>query len=188
MEKNMQKGRSMIEMLGVLAVVGVLTVTGFAMVDKMRKNQQTTRVMDDIAEMAQKTRQFLREYDGDYCRIAYNCYVVEKMNNEKMVPSGMEYDSENKKFVNLDDVQFSVNYTNHAGTGDYTKVLFKLYIDNATEEMCLKIATANWGNDSSGYANIITIGSQTIKGDVSIEAATAYCAVEPRPQIVLNYR
>lgn len=183
MEKNMEKGRSMVEMLGVLAVIGVLTISGFALVDKMRKNHQVSRVMDEIAIVAQKTRSFLREYDSDDACIHPSCSIVQKMNADNMIPDSLVY--EDKKLVNVDDVRFYVDFTNHSSTQE--KVLFKLYVENVTEEMCLKIATANWGGASTGYNNTIKIGDNSvIEGDVSISVATQQCADDLT--ITMDYR
>ena len=49
MKKISQSGRSMMEMLGVLAVVGVLSVGGFAMVSKMQASYEANKVMDEIS-------------------------------------------------------------------------------------------------------------------------------------------
>lgn len=183
MEKKMENGRSMIEMLGVLAVIGVLTVSGFALVGKMHSSRQVSRVMDDISEMALKTRAFLREYDSDNACTHPTCSIVQKMNADNMIPDSLVY--EDKKLVNVDDVRFYVDFTNHSGTQE--KVLFKLYVENVTEEMCLKIATANWGGASTGYNNTIKIGDNSvIEGDVSISVATQQCADDLT--ITMDYR
>lgn len=180
MEKKMENGRSMIEMLGVLAVIGILTVSGFALVGKMHSSHQVSRVMNDISEMALKTRAFLREYDSDNACTHPTCSIVKKMNEAKMIPSGLEY--EGKRLINLNDVRFYVDYP-----ANNDSVLFKLNIENLTEEMCLQVATANWGDISStGYREISINNKAAIKGNVSLQKATDDCSENAK--ITLSYR
>ena len=62
MMKDLQNGRSMLEMLGVLAIVGVLTVGGFGLVSKVNNNNQINNVVDEISSLAAKVRIVARDY------------------------------------------------------------------------------------------------------------------------------
>ena len=59
-----EQGRSMIEMLGVLAIIGVLSVGGFNMVNKMQTSYSNNQVLDAAGELATRTRVLMRDYDG----------------------------------------------------------------------------------------------------------------------------
>ena len=53
---NSQSGRSMIEMLGVLAIIGVLSVGGLDMVSKARRNNQMNSLVSGISKLVNTFR------------------------------------------------------------------------------------------------------------------------------------
>ena len=60
---NNESGRSMIEMLGVLAIMGVITVGAIAMISAAMKSQKRTTVQDEVAQIVTGVRALLGEYD-----------------------------------------------------------------------------------------------------------------------------
>lgn len=60
---NEQSGRSMIEMLGVLAIMGVITVGAVTMISAAMRGQKRNAVQDEIAQITTGVRQLLGEYD-----------------------------------------------------------------------------------------------------------------------------
>lgn len=73
MYKNWEKGRSMIEMLGVLAIIAVLTVGGIAGYSKAMKKYQANKVVGEIIQVLAKIKELsenewkvLSENDGWY--------------------------------------------------------------------------------------------------------------------------
>ena len=58
-----ESGRSMIEMLGVLAIMGIITVGAISMISAAMRSQKRTVVNDDIAQIVTGVRQLLGEYD-----------------------------------------------------------------------------------------------------------------------------
>jgi type II secretory pathway pseudopilin PulG len=58
-----ESGRSMIEMLGVLAIMGVITVGAITMISAAMKSQKRTAVNDEVAQIVTGVRQLLGEYD-----------------------------------------------------------------------------------------------------------------------------
>ncbi len=65
---NPQSGRSMIEMLGVLAIMGIITVGAITMISAAMRSQKRTAVNDEVAQITTGVRQLLGEYD-DYSNI-----------------------------------------------------------------------------------------------------------------------
>lgn len=63
-----ESGRSMIEMLGVLAIMGVITVGAIGMISAAMRMQKRTAVNDEIIQIVSSVRQLLGEYD-DYSNI-----------------------------------------------------------------------------------------------------------------------
>lgn len=58
-----ESGRSMIEMVGVLAIMGMLTATAFALISLGINRQKQSRVMDDVVTMVSGVRGLLGDYD-----------------------------------------------------------------------------------------------------------------------------
>ncbi|MCL2017856.1 MAG: hypothetical protein FWG80_03755 [Alphaproteobacteria bacterium] len=66
---NQESGRSMIEMLGVLAIMGIITVGAVAMISAAMRSQKRTAVQDEVAQIVTGVRALLGEYD-DYSGIS----------------------------------------------------------------------------------------------------------------------
>lgn len=58
-----ESGRSMIEMLGVLAIMGVITVGAIGMISTAMRTQKRTSVNDEVLQMVTQVRTLLGEYD-----------------------------------------------------------------------------------------------------------------------------
>ncbi|MBO7042714.1 MAG: type II secretion system protein [Alphaproteobacteria bacterium] len=58
-----ESGRSMIEMVGVLAIMGMLTATAFALISLGINRQKQARVVDDVVTMVAGVRSLLGDYD-----------------------------------------------------------------------------------------------------------------------------
>jgi len=58
-----ESGRSMIEMLGVLAIMGLITVGAIGMISTAMRTQKRSAVNDEIIEIVTGVRQLLGEYD-----------------------------------------------------------------------------------------------------------------------------
>jgi hypothetical protein len=60
---NQESGRSMIEMLGVLAIMGVITVGAITMISAAMRSQKRTAIQDEVAQVVTGVRTILGEYD-----------------------------------------------------------------------------------------------------------------------------
>lgn len=58
-----ESGRSMIEMLGVLAIMGVITVGAVGMISTAMRTQKLTTVNDQVVQMVTMVRNLHAEYD-----------------------------------------------------------------------------------------------------------------------------
>lgn len=58
-----ESGRSMIEMLGVLAIMGVITVGAITMISTAMRTQKRTAVNDEVMQIVTSVRQLHGEYD-----------------------------------------------------------------------------------------------------------------------------
>ena len=109
-----ESGRSMIEMLGVLLVMGVITVAAVQMIGAAMRSQQRTTVQDDVAKMVTGVRQLLGDFD-DFSNINNNIFAAIGVNNRN--PLGGVYElsvnpSDRRQFVvaitglNTNDCEF----------------------------------------------------------------------------------
>ena len=58
-----ESGRSMIEMMGVLAIMGVITVAAIAGINSAMNMQKRNTVNDEVLQMVAQVRQTFSEYD-----------------------------------------------------------------------------------------------------------------------------
>lgn len=68
MNMRQESGRSMIEMLGVLAIMGVITVGAIGMISTAMRTQKRNAVNDEVVQMVTQVRTLLGEFD-DYSHI-----------------------------------------------------------------------------------------------------------------------
>lgn len=159
MNKAMQYGRSMIEMLGVLAIIGILTVGGFNLVMKVRTHQNINEVTDNITSLAYKVRAVARDYDGLAGLYTDKAYLA------RAYPDTLEYNASSQALVDRNDVAYTVYYNGNSGEGK--SILFMISASGLSTEMCLNMVSANYGTKAtSGFVGM-SIGDANIMSAVS---------------------
>ena len=173
MKTNYDKedGRSMIEMLGVLAIIGVLSVGGIAGYSKAMHRYRVNKTIDQITYMAGAIRSFFapqRDYNG-----LTNNDLLKKA---KLVPDDMwESGKTNPQHVWGGEVEVR-SYVNKG---------FELRYTNVQEEACIDLVTQDW---SAANVGAIIIGNResslaesnvpTFIPPVDIDAAVKACQTE----------
>ncbi len=122
-----ESGRSMIEMLGVLAIMGVITVGAIAMISTAMRTQKHNTANDDVAQIVLSVRQVLGEYD-DFSNIE-NMNVFNAIGMSNKNPYGGSY-------------TVSVNPANSRQ--------FIVGIDGLSQSDCEYLVAKAW-TDSVGY-------------------------------------
>ena len=159
MMNDLQNGRSMLEMLGVLAIVGILTVGGFNLVTKVNNNNQINSVIDEISGLASRVRRVARDYTtGDDTFLKYVCKA-------KAYPDSLECDladpsDEDKcnctSFTGSADVEYEL------AKADYP-LSFTIKAKDLNNEMCMALLTANFGTENStGFSGFDGISATDI--------------------------
>lgn len=172
MKNIAQSGRSMLEMLGVLAVIGVLSVGGFDLINKMNSNRKTSAVIDEIGSLALKVRRVSREYsytpdEGGTAHDGYSS-LGDFVNNARAYPPELKW--KNGAFAGTEGVTYTL--TSNGGAS------FNIQVANVTTDMCMQILTTNWGGvGTSGFVSM-TIGDQTASQPMTIGNATVVCSTE----------
>lgn len=145
LEKNEQTGRSMVEMLGVLAIIGVLSVGGIAGYSKAMTKFKITKTMDQVSMTVANIRTL---YSGQR---NYNGLATANALDMGVVPAEMEGATVNT-LVNAFQGAVTigtVNYNNQNASA------FRISYANMGQEACVQLITSDWGSGaSSGFIGI----------------------------------
>ena len=166
--RNEEAGRSMVEMLGVLAIVGVLSIGGISGYSKAMAKYKVNKTLDQISMLVTNIRS--------------------TFGNQSSY-KGLE----NKTLVSYDLVDNDMSHgtastlTNaYGGTINVTAISsylqFKIVYSNIPKDACANIASSNWGDSASSGLVSIDIGGATHNwastGDSSLPVAFAQAAKE----------
>ena len=127
--KKLESGRSMIEMLGVLAIIGVLSVGGIAGYSKAMNKFKTNKVADNVSMLVANTKTLYAQQ---------NTYTG--LNNENAVSMGIVPDElvvkdaqgKYKSLVNAFNGPVSIAVSNSTAPGD--EKAFIIEFDNLSKE------------------------------------------------------
>ena len=142
--KKTQSGRSMIEMLGVLAIVGVLSAGGIAGYSMAMQSYKASALMEKVNLIAQQARNI---YNGDYTES-----TTDNTNGSiggKLIAGGLISDVDNPFGGKL--------VTAPANGGEEFTITTS---NNIPQEVCVKIMTSNWGD--VGVISSIAAGEKAI--------------------------
>ena len=176
LSRNDQGGRSMVEMLGVLAIIGVLSVGGISGYSKAMAKYKLTKAQDQITMLLMNIRTAYAtspSYAG-LCESAaafFNLAPQEMVGADKASLYGTFGGS---VFVGATSSSMSTHATTgktSASTGNY----FYITLTQLGKEACRSLATSDWGAD--GLVKMI-VGSSTYNTaslPVSLQYAAANC-------------
>ena len=160
---NIQSGRSMIEMLGVLAIIGVLSVGGIAGYSKAMMKFKINKTIDQITQISQNVRT-LYARQKSYKNISNK--IIKKANvapNEIFEGSGSDYAMTNAFGGEIKITSSSKNIFGDNGA-------FLITYTNIPDEACIELATQDWGNTNSSGLLIIGIADVMAEGGGSISS------------------
>ncbi len=164
-QKSKQSGRSMIEMLGVLAIVGILSAGGIAGYSMAMQNHKTNVLIERVQLIAQRTREL---YSGDYSTLGGSGSEINKLIN-----AGLITDKTNPFGGDLEMGRSATDNTNksvfYIRTGDS-----QASVKNIPPEACVKILTTDWG-DKGVFTSFLIDMSVTVRPPVSVERAVSVC-------------
>lgn len=159
-----QSGRSMVEMLGVLAIIGVLSVGGIAGYSKAMAKFKLTKAMDQVSTTVTNIRTLYSgqpNYDGltTATAIAMGAVGAEMLNGDKTTSASVAYNAFNGKvFISTtaDKQSFIVTFT---GLG---------------KEACVALGSADWGSGSgSGLVSVAVAGTAATAAPTAMPTANA---------------
>ena len=138
--KSNQSGRSMMEMLGVLAIVGILTTTGISLYAKALHRRKIGNTIDQFVELSTNIRNAYM-HRRNYSGLSLKKNILEKggktADTRRLVPDNM-WSSDGKDVKNFMGGQ--INFE-----GDETKKIFYVDFRGLDKEGCTKVASSDWG-------------------------------------------
>lgn len=155
--KSEQSGRSMVEMLGVLAIIGVLSVGGIAGYSKAMAKYKTTQTLDQLSMLTANIR---TAFSG---ATSYAGLNTENARKWGLASSDMNSSKANE-LVNpfMGNVEVGA-----AKANGVDNMGFVIQYEGLPRDTCVTIATAGWGEGFSGVA----AGADTLPTEASVAAS-----------------
>lgn len=159
-----EQGRSMIEMLGVLAIVGVLSVGGIAGYSKAMNKFKTNKAIEQINMISTNIRTLYssqKNYNGLNNATAVKTGVL---------PNEMYEDRSSTTITNA--FGGGVEITVGGNRADTDEGAFIIAMDKVPEASCVSIVTTEWGSDAGGGLVAMTAGEGEISNlSTTLEAS-----------------
>lgn len=145
--KQNQIGRSMIEMLGVLAIIGVLSVGGIAGYSKAMMKFKINKTVQQISEIVANVRTLYAQQKN------YNGLNTGTAVQMGVIPDDLSTDS--RGYI-TDIFGGNVSVESVYNEYEHNYNLFMVGFEGLPEEACISLATANWGNtEQSGVKGVL---------------------------------
>lgn len=163
--KTNEYGRSMIEMLGVLAIIGVLSVGGIAGYSKAMNKYRVNKTMDQIMQTVAATRTL---FYGHKTYAALGDTLIQKAH---LLPDELENGGANPFGGTV-----KLEVANKTGTD---KKAFSLKYTKIPEEACIDLVTQDWGKGArSGFVKITAGNKDFTSSPVSVTDAVSACTTD----------
>ena len=145
--KNNEKGRSMVEMLGVLAIIGVLSAGGLAGYSKAMFKHKLNTTMDQITMLVTNIRTMFGTQEN------YENLSVPFAIKLGIVAQSARGGTNNSKMINPFKGEVTLNPVDVKGSVPNSG--FTITYDGLPSEACVAIATADWGTGpGSGFVGV----------------------------------
>ncbi|MDO4162240.1 MAG: type 4 pilus major pilin [Pseudomonadota bacterium] len=137
-----QRGRSMIEMLGVLAIIGVLSVGGIAGYSKAMNKFKTNKIADNISMIVANIRTLYaqqKNFSGLDNKTAISMGII---------PDELGTDANSGELTNAFNGSVYVTACQE-NKNDPDQRAFAISFNNLSKEACIALATNDWGSSYS---------------------------------------
>ena len=178
---SQESGRSMIEMLGVLAIIGVLSVGGIAGYSMAMAKFKTTKAVDQIQTITTNVRTLLAgQRRWPSVTTAAQWYNLGVLTDDSW---------DGKTGINTYGGELAISTD-----GDQNKRTFTVTIKAIPQDACVKIGASDWGGDPGSGLVSIKIGTQEAltwaAGTLppSLTDVSAGCADKNSNQIIWTYK
>jgi Tfp pilus assembly protein PilE len=167
-----EQGRSMIEMLGVLAIVGVLSVGGIAGYSKAMAKFNTNKAIDQVNMIATNVRTMFasqRGYEGLSVDIAIKANLIPSELYDAKSTGAYSGGAISNPFGGTTFVSAAKNSTDNDS--------FVIAMDKIPQAACVAMATTEWGSEAGGGLLALKIEATGTNAASSTGAANATAAL-----------
>ena len=167
-----QTGRSMIEMLGVLAIIGVLSVGGIAGYSKAMERYRVNETINHISYIVQNTRDLFKTQPNLYGALDFDYNKAMSDTNSpnrqladkaKIFPTSLVKNDYKNLFGG------KITYYADGRFSDDDGKAFVLYFAGIPQEACIELATRDW-NSSLG----LIVMRDNLHGDNNYQIQSSY--------------
>lgn len=151
--KNEQSGRSMVEMLGVLAIIGVLSIGGISGYSKAMAKYRINKTLDQISTLVMNIRTLYASavnYSGLNNGVAVQMGIIPR---DMLQAARGSTVASNTTIINVYGGQIKLT----AGGTDNRN--FYVTYSGLPMEACVSIATADWGSQAGSGLQSIDVGA-----------------------------
>ena len=145
-----ESGRSMIEMLGVLSIIGVLSTSGIALYSKAMEKRKLSVLSDQVAEIANNIHNVYMSR-RNYCGLDMPTKTKDK---HKLIPTNMWKTGKNGKPVahHILGGEIDIGHCAKCDGGDVgkkcdaklTNKYFKIAVKDIDKKACISIISSEW--------------------------------------------
>ena len=170
MIKTNESGRSMIEMLGVLAIIGVLSVGGIAGYSKAMNKFKTNKVADNVSMIVANVKTLYAQ-QKNYGTAGGNgtALTTAKAIDLGIIPDELVKTESNAKVLrNAYNGKVFVGATKSVDT-DTDLRAFYVSFNGLSKEACVALATNDWGSSYSSGLIAIKVGNGATGGTLVID-------------------
>ena len=148
-----ENGRSMVEMLGVLAIIGVLSVGGIAGYSKAMNKYKINKTTDQVSMLVANIRTLFSS-QGNYAGLNNGQAVRFGVVPEDMY-TGTATSASNFSITNAFNGAVTIKSAPARSSVDDAEDAFIIVYEGLSEEACVTIATGDWGSgQASGLIGI----------------------------------
>ena len=152
MIKTNENGRSMIEMLGVLAIIGVLSVGGIAGYSKAMNKFKTNKVADNVSMLVANIKTLYAQQN------TYNGLDNKTAISMGVVPDELGTNATSGTLTNAYSGPVYIETSD--STADKDDKAFTIVFTKLSREACISLVTNDWGSGySSGLIAVEATGS-----------------------------
>ena len=189
--KTEQKGRSMIEMLGVLAIIGVLSVGGISGYSKAMAKFKLTKAQDQISMLLINIRTAFAT-SPSYLNLNNSNAVKLNIVPGDMLPGGLGTESAATAAAGSGGILNAFGGSVEITATGANSAHFSIKYNGLGRETCVSLASSDWGTD--GLYSMTVKGSKeetfnAAQGDLPISAieALSYCSNSTANSITWEY-
>ena len=161
MIKTNESGRSMIEMLGVLAIIGVLSVGGIAGYSKAMNKFKTNKVADNVSMLIANIKTMYAQQNSYEDLSNVNAVSM------GLVPDELVVNAAAGTLSNAYNGAVTISEAKSLSTGT-DKLAFTIKFDGLSREACMTLATNDWGSSYSSGLIAIKVSGTAITDDTGM--------------------